>query len=198
MPMVIACVGTSSPKSAEFAARDGAGARVEWRAGLVEGDVAVAAEAQERQVEASAGGDVSFVTRAFGRDIGCRAVRQVRVRGIDVDEVEEVSLHEAVVTAGMGPFDADVLIEVERHHLTEAVVRAAAGSDDPLVHAHRRPPRWQAEDHSRAAEDRLEENLGGAIGENIVVGERFPVHFDWLRRETSQPRDRVTANYTLS
>ena len=118
----------------------------------------------------------------YDADVCRGTVRDMRVGRIDVDEVEEMLLHEGVVAAGMRPFDACVLVEVERHHVAEAVILATARGDDALVHFHRRPPRRQAEDGSRIAEDRFEKNLRGAIGEDVVVGERFPVHASWPRK----------------
>ena len=53
-----------------FGQRDDARARVERRARLVEADVAVAAEAEEGEVESAGGGDLAFVARAFGVEIG--------------------------------------------------------------------------------------------------------------------------------
>ena len=83
MPIVIACVGTwPSGKSVgvrvarRLGQLDDAGVRVERRAGLVEADVAVAAEAEEGQAEAAGFADLVLVAEALGVEVGRDAVRE--------------------------------------------------------------------------------------------------------------------------
>jgi hypothetical protein len=124
MPIVTACVGTwPSSKRSAFACRvdcvsSTTRAGVERRAGLIEADVAVAAEAEEREIESAGSGDVAFVL--FRRV----CVREMRVRRIEVDVIEEMLLHVAEVAARMFARQAGVLVEVERRDVPEAVVFA--------------------------------------------------------------------------
>src|SRR4051812_31511732 len=101
-PMVIARRGTcSSPEKAEGGAGEGdeAGAGIARRAGLVEADVPGAADAEDLQVEAARFGNLLFVALAERSDGigGNGAVGDVDVFRIDVDEAEEVFVHESPV-----------------------------------------------------------------------------------------------------
>ena len=94
------------------------------------------------------------VMHPFGVRIRRHPVRDVRIRAIDVDVIEEMLLHEHAVTARMRRFDSDVLVEIERNHVAEAVVLAAAPCDDAFVHLHRRASCGKSEDDARIAADR--------------------------------------------
>lgn len=85
----------------------------ERRAGLVEGDVAVLADAGQEEVDAAARLDGVFVGDALGLEVGRVAVEDVHVGGVDVDVGEEVLPHEGVVRLGMVARDAHVLVHVE-------------------------------------------------------------------------------------
>ena len=80
----------------------------------------------------------------------------------------------------MAPLDSGVLVEIECHHVAEAVVLAGARRHDTLVHPHRRPSRRKPKDDVRIAADCREKDLRGAFRESVVVGEGFPVHVGGL------------------
>ena len=87
-----------------------AGARGEAGAGLVEGDVAVLADARHEQVDAAGSLDLGLVLDALGLEVGRVAVQDVDVAGVDVHVREEVLPHERVVALRVVPRDADVLV----------------------------------------------------------------------------------------
>ena len=76
-------------------------AAAQRRARLVEGDVAVAADAQHLQVDAAFVGDHPFVLLAIGLEIQSPAVGHVRVARVDVDVIEQVLLHEVAIALRM-------------------------------------------------------------------------------------------------
>lgn len=82
-------------------------------AGLVEGNVAVLADARKEQVNAAGPLNGILVGDALGLQVGRIAVEDVHVGGVDVYMREEVLPHEGVVRLGMVAGDAHVLIHVE-------------------------------------------------------------------------------------
>lgn len=74
-----------------------AGAAGQAGAGLVEGNVAVLADAGEEEVDAADALDGVLVGDALGLEAGGVAVEDVDVVGVDVDVGEEVFPHEGVV-----------------------------------------------------------------------------------------------------
>lgn len=96
-----------------------AGARGEAGAGLVEGDVAVLADAGEEEVDAAGAPDLGLVLDALGLEVGGVAVEDVDAGRADVDVLEEVLPHEGVVALRVVPGDADVLVHVEGDDVLE-------------------------------------------------------------------------------
>ena len=80
--------------------RDQSGARIGARARLVEADVSGLADAEQLQVDPADGANACLVvahTRAatcFARDV---TRRDMALGGVEIDEIEEVLLHEAAV-----------------------------------------------------------------------------------------------------
>src|SRR4051812_45547510 len=98
------------------------------------------------------------------------------VAWLEIDEVEEVLLHEGEVAAWMISLDPDIFVEVERGHIAEAVVFTAAGADDAVVHEDGRASGRQSEHDLRIAPNGCEEDFRGACGKGVVVVEDLPVH----------------------
>lgn len=90
-----------------------AGARGQAGAGLVEGNVAVLADAGQEEVDAADALDGVLVGDALGLERGRVAVEDVHVGRVDVDVREEVLPHEGVVRLWVVARDADVLVHVE-------------------------------------------------------------------------------------
>jgi len=75
-----------------------AGARRQARARLVEGDMAVLADASQKEIDASDCFDLCLVLHTLGLEVLCVAVEDVHVARMDVDVGEEVLPHEGVLS----------------------------------------------------------------------------------------------------
>src|SRR5439155_8535230 len=91
-----------------------AGAAAQRGAGLVEGDVPVAANAQDLQVNGAGVVNSLLVLPAMEFKIGGPTIGNVRRGQADVDMVEQIDLHELAVALRMNRRQAHVLIEIER------------------------------------------------------------------------------------
>ena len=122
-----------------------AGTAAERRARLVEGDVAVGADASDEEVDAACLLDHLLIVLALGLQVGGVAVEDVDVLFRAVDVVEQVTGHEGVVTLRVGLGQADILIHIEGEHVLERYFTSAAGLDEGIVHAYGRRTGGQAE-----------------------------------------------------
>ena len=127
--------------------RDQAGAAVEGAARLVEADVARPTDAEDLQVDAAGRTDPLLIPAAGGQDVapGEGAVGYVDRVGRDVDVVEEVLPHEAVIALeGVGS-DRPIFVEIEGDDGLEGDPILLVEPDEFVVDAHRRAARRQAE-----------------------------------------------------
>ena len=108
-------------------------ARVERREGLVEGDVAVLADAAHEEVDAPGLDDAGLVVGALLRQVVGVAVEDVDVLGLDVDVLEEVVPHERMVAFGMLLGKSHVLVHVERDDIPERHLAGLVAADQLLV-----------------------------------------------------------------
>ncbi|MCO5561366.1 hypothetical protein L7F22_014987 [Adiantum nelumboides] len=100
------------------------GARVERRAGLVEPDVPVAADAEDLQVHRAARGEQPFVVRRCPGRVRAGAVRGVHRGRVDVEVVGELAADDLAVGLRVPRGQAQVLVEQEG---------AGPGEGQPLV-----------------------------------------------------------------
>ena len=107
----------------------------EGRAGLVEGDVAVGADAAHEEVDASGCLNHTLVAGTLGQEVGGIAVENMNILGVNVDMVEEVGPHEGVVALGVLLGEADVLVHVEGDDVLEGYLTLLIEADEFLVHA---------------------------------------------------------------
>jgi hypothetical protein len=103
-----------------------AGPRGEGRAGLVEGDVTVRADAEDLQVDAAGIGDGLLVGTAGGLEVRRESVEALDAGRVDVDLGDEVPLDDVPVPLGMVLRESDVLVEQEGSGASEGQV---AGRD---------------------------------------------------------------------
>ena len=96
-----------------------AGTAAERRARLVEGDVAVGADASDEEVDASCLLDHLLIVLALGLQVGGVAVEDMDVLLRAVDVVEQVAGHEGMITLGMRLGQADIFIHIEGKHILE-------------------------------------------------------------------------------
>ena len=121
-------------------------ARAEAGSGLVETDVAVAADAEELQVDAAGLADGVFVGFAVVVVVATDgAIGDVDVVGIDVDVGEEILLHEMMETLRMRGGEAEVLVKIESDDLGEIERAGFVETDEFLVDGDHGAPGGQAE-----------------------------------------------------
>lgn len=116
---------------------DHAGTALQGREGFVECDVAVFADSSEEEVESSGLDYLLFVGSALGREVGSVAVEDMDVCAGDVDMVEEVAVHEAVIALRMLDGQAHVLIHIESDHVLEAELAGLDFADEFGVYLER-------------------------------------------------------------
>jgi hypothetical protein len=152
--------------------RDEAGARVAAGAGLIEADVAGAADAEDLHVEATGGADLFLVGPAPRENLrpGHGAVGDVDVGGRDVEVVEELLVHEPPVALGVRARQAVVFVEIEGHDVFEAQLLLAVQPDELAVETHRGGAGGQAE-HGRPAGRIVAPDQGGQFGRHQRAGD---------------------------
>ena len=114
-----------------------AGAALEAGAGLVEGDVAVGADAAHEEVDAAGRGDGLFIVGALSFQVRGVAVQDMDVLFLDIDVAEEVVPHKGVVALRMLFRQVYVLIHVERNHVLEGNFSGLVQFNQFPVHSQR-------------------------------------------------------------
>lgn len=134
----------------------------EGAARLVESNVAVGADAADKEVYAAGLLNHLLVVGAFGGKVFGVAVEDVDVLFRAVNVVEQVGGHERMVALGVGFGQADVFVHIECKHVLEAHAAFFVGFHECLVHPDGRRACGQAENKGL---------LGGG-----VCGVDFPDH----------------------
>ena len=88
--------------------------------GLVEADVAVAADAQQLEIHIAPGADIGVVVGAEGSGVLCQAVGHPGVLRENVHVVKEVALHEIAVALVVVGGQAHILVQVDGAHVLKA------------------------------------------------------------------------------
>src|SRR4030095_16223179 len=91
-------------------------ARRERRGGLVEPEVAIAADPQELQVDSAGSTDVALIPFARASEVAASGRPKVGPPAVDVHAAEKMRVHERVERGRMRRVQADVFVEVERGH----------------------------------------------------------------------------------
>ena len=126
----------------------------------------VAANAQQAEIRSTEGLDLRFIGCRVARH-GLRrqvAARHMSVGRIDIDVVEQLTLHEEAVAFGMIPGEAVVLIEIERHHMFETEAPGAVLGDPTGVHGAWRPAGGQDQDAPPTSGSSGADDVGNVIG----------------------------------
>ena len=104
--------------------------------GLVEGDVAVHADAAHEQVDAAVGSDLCLIAGAFPFGIVGHAVEDIDILRLHVYQmVKEIVVHEVPVALVMLVGQAQVLVHVEGDHVGEGQFPRLVHPRQFLVHA---------------------------------------------------------------
>ena len=106
--------------------------------GLVEGDVAVGAHAAHKEVEATSGGYHLLVVVAFGHKVGGIAIEDMYIFFLDVDMVEEVGPHKAVVAFGVLNGKSHIFVHIEGDDILETDQPFLVQLDKMLIETQRR------------------------------------------------------------
>jgi hypothetical protein len=185
--------------------RDQSGAALGRAARLVEAHMAGPADAQDLQVDATGLADRLLVPRAGLHDPGPRqrAVGDVDLGGGDVQMVEEVLPHEAVVALqGIG-LDRPVLVEVEGRHRRERHALLAVQPHEFGIDAHGRRARRQAEDGPLSGLGPGRHQVGdlaghglAGVGRLLVDGHGHPFHRRDVRQRAAIDRRCVDCRRT--
>lgn len=140
------------------------------RARFVEADVPGAADAEELHVDTAGLLDRPLVALAplahrFGFD---RPVGNVHVGRIDVDVIEEMLPHEAVVTLQPLRPHGEVLVEIEGDDVREGEPLLAVESDEFRVDPRRRRAGGETEDTALAGDRPRPDQVGDLAGDHDV------------------------------
>ena len=146
---------------------DDRGAALEGRAGLVERDVSVAADAEHLDVDAAGLLDLGLVGLALLRRILGESVEDVGVGELDVDLLEEVLVHEVAVALVVRAGEPVVLVEVPALHLLVGDLLRLDGLGHLVVHEDGRRAGREAEHGLRVlldgGGDHVSRELGGLM-----------------------------------
>ncbi len=113
------------------------GAALEAGAGLVEGDVAVGADAAHEEVDAAGRGDGLLVGGTFLLEVRGVAVQDMDVFFPDITMAEKVRPHKGVVALRMVFRQVYVLVHVERDHVLEGNFSGLVQRNQFPVHSQR-------------------------------------------------------------
>ena len=128
--------------------RDQPGATLRGAPRLVEADVAGAADAEDLQIDPTGSPDRLLVLLTGGKHVlpGERSIGDVDRLGGDVEMIEEMLAHEAVVALQRAPIHRPVFVEIKGHNAAERDPFLAMEADQLVVDADRRAPGGEAED----------------------------------------------------
>ena len=144
------------------------GQGIKWGARLVEGDVAIAADAKDLEIDAAEGGDLIIILIHVS-DIIANAFEDVGFGLIDIDMIEEVIVHEITIGLVMGALEADVFVEVEGGDVFEADASFFVGLHHIGVDLKRGGSGGKAQDGIRLGVDLLDEFLRDQFGDVIFI-----------------------------
>ena len=86
---------------------------------FVEGDVSIGTDTTHKEVYATSGSYHLLVVIAFGHKVGGIAIEDVHILFLDVDMVEEVGPHKAVVAFGMLDRESHIFVHIEGNDVLE-------------------------------------------------------------------------------
>src|SRR5438105_5174065 len=114
-------------------------------AGFVEADVAVAADAEQLQIDAAGGDDRGLIALAFSVQIVGPAIKEMNSLGADVNAIEEMTLHESTEASRVTSVDASEFVEIEGRRPRPVGVPCRVHPLKLQVAVNGRPPGREAE-----------------------------------------------------
>ena len=106
----------------------------------------VRADTTHKEVHATSLSNHLLIMGTFGQKVGSIAVEDMDILGFDVDVVEEIVPHKAVVALGVVYIEADILVHVECDHILETDDTLLIQFNQMLVEAEGRAARGAAQD----------------------------------------------------
>ena len=144
----------------------------ELLARLIEGQVAVGADAEDLNGHVTVGNDL-LELGDVGVDVP-GALGNVGVLLVDVDVVEEVAVHKVAVALVVGGLQTDILIQVHRVDLGKVQTLLPAATGQLLVHAHRAGAGGEPQTAGGVIPDDLFHNIRGAGALlRVVLGDDY-------------------------
>src|SRR5438552_2164394 len=166
------------------------GARAQRARRLIEGDVAVGADAQDLQVDPAAFRDTLLVPFAEGGVVAGRPGGNIDVLPRDVHLPEEVLIHEVVVALWMIRGQTDVFVEVERRHAREVDLPRLVQAYQLLIQAEWRGPGRHTEYGIRLGVEHVDDELRRHLAHLLVVALDDDFHASALRFPATRPLER--------
>ena len=156
------------------------GLQAEVVAGLVEGDVAVMAHAQQLEVNAAQLRNEFIIGRTLGIGVLGQAVEHVGVLRMDVNMVEEIVLHEIAVALLMVGGQPEVLVQVDGAGLREGQVALLIPLHKLLIEPYGGTAGGQTQ-HAVGLVDHLRrDNVGRPAAHGLVVFGLINAHCNHL------------------
>ncbi len=89
---------------------------------------------------------------------------------LDVDVIEEIALHEMVVTLRMGCRQAQIFVEIERDNVPKVDSTLLVELHHLAIRPERRASRSKAENKIRHTVNGLRDNARGPLAQLLVIG----------------------------
>ena len=141
-----------------------AGARRQRRSRLVEGDVPVAADAEDLEVDPPGLRDRRLVGGTSGDEVGSVARGPVDASRVEVDARRELALDHGAVGLRMASRQTDVLVEQERRGGGERQLAGGMATDELVVDRQRGAAGGQSEHCVGTSPDQLLDGVGDDDG----------------------------------
>ena len=117
--------------------------------GLIEAYVAVGSQTEKLNVDPADSRDRALVAPALSLDVAGTAVERVCSPPGDVDVIEQMRAHEAVIAGGILTAQPEELVEIERRRLREADPADRMQPHEFAVERNRRPAGRQSQHQPR-------------------------------------------------
>ncbi|SAD71484.1 Uncharacterised protein [Enterobacter cloacae] len=105
----------------------------------------IVAYAAHKQVDFTVGTDFFFILTAFCVNIRRVSIQQVNVFSRNINVIEEITVHKAVVTFRMFLWQADIFVHVEGHNVFKANLARFVHFNQSFISGQGRAAGWKTE-----------------------------------------------------
>ncbi len=113
---------------------------------FIKGDMTVVANAAHEQVNFTQRANFLFVLTTFCVNIGGITIQQVDIFRLNINVIEEIAIHEAVIALRMLLWQANIFIHIERHHVFKTDLARFVHINQVFVRFQWRTAGWQTQD----------------------------------------------------